>query len=123
MLLLAILAACAGNAAAGAERDHDVITAEEIRQAGTVDAYELVERHRPRWLQSRGGRSMRLSTDILVYVNNVRMGDVSSLRGFNLEGVTSLRYLDGASASAQLPGVGSRHVEGAIVIATRRAGS
>ena len=32
------------------------------------------------------------------------------------EGVYEIRYLDGATAKATLPGLGDRHVQGAIVV-------
>jgi len=33
-----------------------------------------------------------------------------------------LRYMDGATASASLPGTSGRHIEGAIIIETARGG-
>lgn len=117
-LLLSGTVACA-TAAAGSGSNRDVLTAEEIRQSGARDAQEVVERLRPLWLRGRGGRSFgRLSTEILVYLNGNRMGGLEALRGISIEMVGSMRYLDGPTASAQLPGVGAGHVEGAIVISS-----
>ncbi|HEX7240234.1 MAG TPA: hypothetical protein VF263_08220 [Longimicrobiaceae bacterium] len=117
-LLLAGTAACATAAnGSGSRTNRDVLTAEEIRQAGARDAQEVVERLRPLWLRGRGGRSMgNASTGILVYLNGNRMGGLEALRGISIDMVRSMRYMDGITASAQLPGVGSGHVEGAIVI-------
>jgi len=33
-----------------------------------------------------------------------------------IEGIYEIRYLDGATAKATLPGLGDRHVQGAIVV-------
>ncbi len=116
-LLLAGTAACATAAnGSGSRSNRDVLTAEEIRQVGARDAQEVVERLRPLWLRGRGARSMGASTGILVYLNGNRMGGLEALRGISIDMVRTMRYMDGPTASAQLPGVGSGHVEGAIVI-------
>jgi hypothetical protein len=101
-----------------ATRNSNVITAAEIeqqRQAGVRDLYELVQLRRPRWLQLRTDRSLKLETTILVYHGEARLGGVEVLQGYALMGVSSLRYLDAAQAGL-LPGAGSVHVQGAIVI-------
>lgn len=103
------------------DRDRSVITAEEVRAANVSDAYELVERMRPLWLQSRGDRSVRLETVILVYVDGAMLGETETLRTIPIEIVDSLRALDSAEAM-RLPGLGSRHVERAILVATRPPG-
>lgn len=121
-LLLALgllLAACASRSAAGG-RNPNVISGaelEELRSSGVADLYELISRARPRWLQVRTERSLQLETVILVYHREVRLGGLEALRGYPLTAVTSLRYLDAAQAGL-LPGAGSAHVEGAIVITT-----
>ena len=112
---------CAGVGRAGIERrtqtliDSDEIM--EMHQAGVRDLYELVNRQRPRWLQTRTERSLQLETVVLVYHNETRLGGIDALRGYPLIAVVSLRYLDAAQAMV-LPGAGSAHVEGAIVIRT-----
>lgn len=87
------------------------------RQDGIRDLHELIDRTRPRWLQIRSPRSLALPTVIAVYHHEVRLGGVDALRGYPLLSVTSVRYLDAAQAML-LPGAGSAHVEGAIVIST-----
>jgi hypothetical protein len=72
---------------------------------------------RPRWLQGRNPRSLQLPTVIAVYHHETLLGGVDALRGYPLVSVTSLRYLDAAQAML-LPGAGSMHIEGAIVIST-----
>ena len=113
--------ACAGTRAGASSRNINVITATEIeryRQEGVRDLYELIERIRPRWLTIRSDRSLQLETIVLVYQNNGRLGGVEALRGYLLTpSIASIRYLDAAQAGL-LPGAGSAHVEGAIVIST-----
>jgi len=121
VLLLALLGALGcGTASRGqvGGRNPNVITAAEIeqqRQAGMRDLYELVQLRRPRWLEIRTDRSLKLETTILVYHGEARLGGVEVLQGYPLTGVASLRYLDAAQAGL-LPGAGSVHVQGAIVI-------
>jgi hypothetical protein len=99
-------------------RDRNVISPQEIQDAGVRNAYELVERLRPLWLQSRGDRSTHLETNIVVYQDDSMLGDVELLRGIPIELVRSVRSLDSAQAG-RLPGLGGRHVERAIVVITR----
>ena len=119
--LLGLDTACAGQSRAGSERRNpNLIPAAEIQEqqdAGVRDLYELVSRQRPAWLQTRTERSLQLETTVLVYHNETRLGGTDALRGYPLLAVTSLRYLDAAQAGL-LPGAGSAHVEGAIVIRT-----
>jgi hypothetical protein len=124
LLLLAAACASAGSGAgAGGSRDPNVISAaeiEEYRSAGTRDLYELVQRARPAWLRVRAERSIHLETNILVYQNQQRLGTIDILRDLTILNVVSLRYIDSARAGL-LPGAGSQHVEGAIIIETIRS--
>ncbi len=117
-----IAVACAGQSRSVAERRNpNLISAaeiEEMHKAGVRDLYELVNRQRPTWLMTRTERSLQLPTTLLVYHHESRLGGIEALRGYPLLLVTSLRYLDAAQAGL-LPGAGSAHVEGAIVIHTR----
>ncbi|HUF25826.1 MAG TPA: hypothetical protein VMM18_02495 [Gemmatimonadaceae bacterium] len=121
LALACVAAGCAGAGRSGSERrDPNLISPaeiEEMHQAGVRDLYELVNRQRPIWLQRRPERSLQLETTILVYLNEARLGGIDALRGYPLLSVVSLRYYDAAQAML-LPGGGSAHVEGAIVIRT-----
>jgi hypothetical protein len=113
-------AACASGGAAGPARDPNVIELREImryRDAGTRDLQELIQRARPRWLQTRGGRSINLPTNILVYQHEQMLGTTEILKDITTVNLVRVRYLD-ASRAGLLPGLGSRHVEAAIVIET-----
>jgi hypothetical protein len=120
------LIACAFAACRSAPRANTValnpnlLVEAEITRAraeGVRDLYELISRTRPRWLDVRQDRSLRLETSIVVYQNNSRLGGIDALRGYALENIASIRYLDSAQAG-QLPGAGGGHIEGAIVIST-----
>lgn len=116
-----LTAACAsGRTGAMSTANPRLISVSEIEQAredGVRDLYELIEQIRPRWLQGRNPRSLQLQTVIAVYHNETLLGGLDALRGHLLVSVTSVRYLDAAQAML-LPGAGSTHIEGAIVIST-----
>lgn len=94
------------------------ITPAEIAAADARTAYELVERVRPVWLRSRGERSLRLPTEIVVYQNETMLGGIETLQAIPIEAVHSMRVLDSAEAG-RLTGLGSRHVERVIMVVTR----
>ena len=124
-LLVAVLAAgigvaCSSATRSGANTRLDVLTREQIMSVSAAsNLYEVVQRLRPRWLDARGGdRSFGLSTDIVVYQNQTFLGDVDTLAQLSPDMAYELRWLDGPTASASLPGLGSRHVAGAIILST-----
>lgn len=122
-LVLGLAGACtsATRAGDGGNTRMDVLTRDQIMGVeGVSSLYEVVQRLRPRWLDARGGdRSFGLSTDIVVYQNQTFLGNVDTLAQLSPEMAYELRWLDGTTASASLPGLGSRHVAGAIVLSTR----
>jgi len=114
-----ILASCAGMAAGEARSNPNVLTYEEIQSVEAANLYEVVQRLRPRWLTDRAARSTHGSVGILVYEDQSRLGDIGVLRQLPVSAARTMRYLDAATASSTLPGIGSGHVAGAIVISTR----
>jgi hypothetical protein len=102
-----------GDSALGA--DPDVLSFEDVRASSARNAYELVERQRPRWLRPGPDRSLRLDTVILVYLDGVRLGGLDTLRDLELGTIGTLRVLDGSQAG-HLPGLGSQHVERVILV-------
>ena len=99
-------------------RTPNEITPAEIAAADVRSAYELVERLRPVWLRSRGERSLRLPTEIVIYQNETMLGGIETLRALPIEMVHSMRLLDSAEAG-RLTGLGSRHVERVIMVVIR----
>lgn len=118
LVLIGLLAASACASAGGGDPRprQDVITAEEIEETRVSNLYELVQRLRPRWLDVRSNQSFTSDTQIVVYQGQSYLGGVEMLRQFGKESAYRLIYLDGPTASATLPGLGTRQVEAAIVI-------
>jgi hypothetical protein len=119
---MVVLSACssATRAGSGGNTRTDLLTREQIMSVPTANTlYEVIQRLRPRWLETRGGeRSFGLTTDIVVYQNQTYLGDVGALSQLSPDMAYELRWLDGPTASSTLPGLGSRHVAGAIVLYT-----
>ncbi len=120
LVALLVLTGCASTGSSSEPRArYDVITAEEIEGANASNLYELVERLRPRWLDVRSRQSFSTTPAIVVYQGQTYLGGVEMLRQLGTDMAYRLQYLDGPTASATLPGIGTRQVESAIVINPR----
>ena len=122
LALAGVLVAGCGYSAGGTDRpDPDYITREEIVAVDARDLYDVVRRLRPRWINASrraGERSFGLSTEVVVYQDQMYLGDIDTLRNWSPSAAWAMEWLDASTASATLPGLGSRHVAGAIVIHT-----
>jgi hypothetical protein len=144
MIAAVVACACAGGAAgassAKAKSNPDVITTAEIDAGNFRDAYDVVQRLRPTWFTkaratssgslsgtqvsgSAGGMSgvqpTSSSGGLVVYLDNARMGGPEALRDLPATSISSLQYMDAATATAKLPGLGSSIITGAIVASAR----
>ncbi len=122
LLVLGSAAACASAESRGPRTSANRITAEELAEVSrdVTNLYDVVSRLRPRWLSNRSPGSLAGgSYGIVVYMEQSFLGGPEELRNLSPDVATSLRYLDTSEAVAQLPGLGSRGVAGAIVIKTR----
>lgn len=123
LVFVGLSLACASTGRDGSQRARqDELSRMEIESVDAGDLYDVVQRLRPRWLTEErraGERSFGLATGIVVYHDQTFLGNVSVLREWSSAGVYGLRWLDAAEASATLPGLGSQHVAGAIIISTR----
>lgn len=121
MLSISLGASACASTATTSARSQTVITQEELATANTTTLYDAIQRLRPRWLTARSSQTFGMGaggTAILVYQNQTRLGGVDILRQLDPDVAMWLEYLDGPTASASLPGIGSQDVEGAIVIHT-----
>lgn len=90
------------------------ISQKEIQEAGTTsNAYNLVRRLEPQWLQKRGRNSIQSPGDIQVYVQGNRRGGPSVLRQIDVMDVKSIQFLQPDEATMRY---GSGHDNGAILV-------
>jgi hypothetical protein len=122
VLASAFTAACASTGTQGEESlNMDLITHEEILGTEATNLYDVIRRLRPRWLQVRATRSMNMETEIVVLQNDMLLGSSETLKQMAPELAYEIRYMEGSRAATSLPGLMSgRHIEGAIIIITRR---
>jgi hypothetical protein len=125
LLLLATVAsvACSGHNSASTPRaartNPREITAEEIRGSAANNAMEVVQFLRPAWLQRHGAMSFGNDGDIVIYLNDVRMGGRDALGQVEARSIATIRFYDGPSAQARF---GLNHLHGAIQISTVAGG-
>ncbi len=116
LLFFAVLwLACAsssstGNQSPSARRSADVITSAELANSSAKEAFEAIDLLRPQWFRKRGGAAFA------VYVNNIRLDIVESLRSIPTAQVEEIRYLNPNAATTFF---GTGHMGGAIVIKTK----
>ncbi len=119
-MLAFLLAACAsGGSGTAANRDRNLITAEEVAAAKAAHALDLVQQLRPHWLRARGPVSIRSSTPDypVVYVDGIRSSDPNILERIAAPIVFEIRFLAGRDATTMY---GLDHSGGAILVKTRR---
>jgi hypothetical protein len=105
---------------APARRNRDVISLDEIAATTeALNAYDLVRRLRPAFLADRGPQSFRTSVPrtAQVYVDNVRMGGIETLRDVPRDAIAEIRYYSGPDATTRW---GTGHSSGVIFVATKR---
>ncbi len=118
LLLVAASVGCAASGERGPSRNPDLITRAELENSSTRNAYDAVQQLRPRWLTSRGASSLQQSGGDMpiVYVGDRRHGPIETLRGFDTDGITSLRFINAANATTRY---GGGHTGGVIQITLR----
>jgi hypothetical protein len=119
VVFAAAVAACSsGSAQRGTMSpiNYNLLTRSELRDAGVRNAYEAVERLRPRWLMVRSMRSFSTETEVVVFQGTLLLGNQDALERIGIDGIYQIRYIDGPTAQATLPGINDRHVQGAIVV-------
>ena len=126
LVLAAVLSAAAGCAPksaavqSGPRVDRNILTPETLRGQTYTNAYEAIEALRLNWLKPRGTDSFNTPSVVMVYLDNVKLGGVESLRGLQLANVQLIRHYDANQANARW-GVG--HAQGAIQVITQTTGA
>ena len=96
--------------------DRDVITQAQIQEHRFKTAYEAVEALHAPWLMPKGTDSFSSPTQVLVYLDNTRLGGIDKLRELSTVSFSYIRYYDGMAASARW---GMDHGQGVIYISSR----
>lgn len=124
---LSFAGACASRSAEDTGRSvtsRQVLTREQIANTHAINAYDAVQRLRSQWLQLRGSTQMPSQpggtqfqeNQVVVYMDNQKLGTVEQLRAIEIAAVQYIRYFPPAEASARW---GFNHGGGAIYVSTR----
>jgi len=117
-LATSIACATAGTTASGARHDANLITEEEVIASNGANAYEVISRARPGFLQQHGYTSTNTgqSTYPAVYLNGQSYGEISSLRSIPAGQIKEIRYYSATDAVTRF---GSNNGTGIIQITTK----
>jgi len=101
-------------------RNRAVLTAAEIQGSRTSGwtAYDLIAQLRPEFLRSRGATSLRdpVPVTATVYLDNVRFGNLETLKIISAEQIQWIEYINAADATTRF---GTDNFGGAILIVTK----
>lgn len=118
-------AACASggaNRTAGGGGRGDIIYRSEIAKSSAQNAYDAVRLLRPSFLAGRGPTTLlqpRASSLVpVVYLDNQRFGDASTLRNIPVDGIVEIRFIGASQAQLRW---GMDHPAGAILVLTGTA--
>lgn len=103
-----------GGESSNTRPDRNVITLPEVQAARIDNAYELVRTLHPMWLRKRGS----YEGEIVVYLNEARLGGPEALRHVETTNIAWIRYYDPGAANFKF---GSGHQHGAIQVSTKLA--
>ncbi len=107
--------ACAPASAAWRPRpDFNLITHEDLVSTHYHDTYDAVEALHSNWLITRPN-SFRAQSEVLVYMDNIRLGGVAEMQNIPLTSVEYVRYFDPSEATTRW-GIG--HTQGVIYVST-----
>jgi len=97
----------------------NLITVDEIGQVNAQNAYEVVQKLRPTMLRPRQMTTAHAQAlgELIVYVDNTRVGTVDQLRQIVASSIFAIRYYSASEAQLKW---GSGHPGGVIEVITRR---
>ena len=119
MLGAAACSSSSGGVSGGPKPGPNLITSDEIARVNVQNAYEVVQKLRPAMLRQRqiATAHAQASGELLVYMDNNRLGNVEQLRQISASSIAALRYFSASEAQTKW---GSGHPGGVIEILTKR---
>jgi hypothetical protein len=97
--------------------NRSVIGPAEFLDLSVDNAYDIVRRLRPEWLNSRPPDVFGQSgpQTVPVYLDDFRYGEIESLRGIHVQTISSIRFVSPSVATARW---GTGHIAGVIQVIT-----
>jgi hypothetical protein len=109
-----------GGAAAKPSRGApNLITADEIAHASAQNAYDVIQKLRPTMFRPTqiSSANAQANGELVIYVDNNRYGDITSLRQITASSIASIRAFTSSEAQMRW---GPGHPSGAIEVVTKR---
>jgi hypothetical protein len=120
---IALTMGCASSHPTGATLNPNLISTEEISGTSASNAYDLIQRLRPNYLRTRGavhgtpnGTNKIEAVDLVVYLNENRLGGSDQLRQIATSEIREIRYYSASEATTKW---GTGHSAGAIQVMSR----
>ncbi len=118
ILFALVLISCASTVDKNTQKtrySHNLISAEEIQANPANDAYDLIYKLRPHWIQGRGANSLhnKEASYPVVYVNESKHGSIESLSSISARHISKIQFLKAGEATFRF---GLNHTSGAILI-------
>jgi hypothetical protein len=102
---VALCVACASTASppdgTAPRQDRTVLTQAQILDRRYTNLYDAVAAMRSNWLRPRGMDSFTNPSQVWVYFDDTRLGDVQTLRQLQPQVISTVRFIDGVSAQAR----------------------
>jgi hypothetical protein len=133
LLMVVLVSACGGGGAGSSAQPStttaartrgpsDLITEAEVNAGAYQHALEVVQNLRPQMLIPRGVGSdasglSATSIPIIVYMDDVRLGEVQSLVNIPANRIKEIRFLNSRDATTRF---GTGHSSGVILVTTKR---
>jgi hypothetical protein len=96
--------------------DRTVLTQTQFGDHQFNTAFDAIEALRTNWLKTRGTDSFQTPSHVRVYLDNISLGDTSTLHTIAINTIVYIRYFDGIAATARW---GLDHGAGVIYVSTR----
>lgn len=119
LLLLVGVTGCASGASGGGGGGGggSVLTEAEMAQWATRDLFDVVQRLRPRWLQSRAPVTVQGRQTLTIILDGIRQdGGPELLRELRTSDIEEVRYLNARDATTRF---GTDMTGGALIVVTK----
>ena len=127
LLAVSLVAACASGGSernAGQVTSRNILTRDQIESTRSINAFDAVQKLRSNWMRLRGSTQMPATgagpqfseNQVLVYLDNQRLGTVDALRQIEIAAVQYIQFFPPAEAAARW---GFNHGGGVIYVSTR----
>jgi hypothetical protein len=120
-----LLGACASSGATQkSSGSPDKLTSVQIMESNATSAFDVVSQLRPNWLRPPGltmtGMQNAQYAQVMVYLDNQRMGGPEALKSITAASVASMQFLDPTRAASVVRDMGSGQAASSVIMVTSK---